>query len=51
MKDHNQELLEIFFKKHLKFFNNDFILELLFYYKNKTAMADSKLYHVINNDK
>jgi len=35
MKDNNKELLEILFKNHLKFFDNEFILNLLKYYESK----------------
>jgi len=51
MKNNNKTLLEILFKYHLKFFDNEFILNLLKYYENKTQVSDSELYPVINNDK
>jgi len=51
MKDNNKELLETLFKYHFKFFDNEFILNLLLHYKNKRAISDSELYPIINNDK
>jgi len=51
MKDNNIELLEILFKNHLKFFDNDFIINILNYYKNKIPISNSDLYNKINNDK
>jgi len=51
MKDNNKELLEILFKNHLKFFDNEFILNLLKKYESKTPMSDSEIYPEINNDK
>ena len=51
MKDNNKELLEILFKNHLKFFDNEFILNLLKKYESKTPMSDSEIYSKINNDK
>ena len=51
MKDNNKELLEILFKKHLKFFDNNFIINILNYYKNQTAISDSDFFTLINNDK
>ena len=35
MKDNNRKLLEILFKNHLKFFDNEFILNLLKHYKSQ----------------
>ena len=51
MKDNNIKLLEILFKNHLKFFDNDFIINILNYYKNKTPISNSDLYTQINNEK
>jgi len=51
MKDNNKELLELLFKKHLKFFDNEFILNLLTYYKNQTQLSDTDLYPQINDEK
>jgi len=51
IKDNNKKLLEILFEKHFKFFDNNFILDFLTYYKNKTPISNSKLYPLINNDK
>jgi len=51
MKDNNIELLEILFKNHLKFFDNDFIINILNHYKNKTPISNSNLYTQINNEK
>jgi len=51
MKDNTKELLEILFKNHLKFFDNNFILKLLKYYESKIPITDSELSSLINNDK
>jgi len=51
MKDNKEEILEILFKKYLKFFDYFFIIDFLNYYKNKTPISDSELYAKINNDK
>jgi len=51
MKYEEKELLEIIFKKHLKFFDNEIIINLLSFYKNKTAMSNFVLYHLIDDDK
>ena len=51
MKDNNKELLEILFKNHFKFFDNEFILYLLYNYNNKTPVSDSELYPIINDIK
>jgi len=51
MMDNNKELLEILFEKHLKFFDNKFILKLLKHYESKTSISDSELYPEIYNDK
>jgi len=51
IKDNNRELLEILFKKHLKFFNNKFILNLLRHYESKTSITDLELHNLINSDK
>jgi len=51
MKDNNIELLDIIFKEHFKFFDNNFIINLLIYYKNKTPISDSIFYNEINHDK
>jgi len=39
MKNNNKELLEILLKYHLKFFDNEFILNLLKKYESKTPMT------------
>ena len=44
MKDNNKKLLKVLFKKHLKFFDNEFILNLLLNYKNQTRLSDTNLY-------
>jgi len=51
MKNNDKELLEILFNSHLKFFDVEFILNLLKYYGNKTPISDTELYSLINNDK
>jgi len=51
IKDNNEELLEILFKNYIRFYDNQFILNLLIYYKNKTPISNFELYSVINNDK
>ncbi len=48
MKNNKKELLEILFKNHLKFFDKNFILNLLKYYKDKTPTSNSELYPFIN---
>ena len=44
MKDNNKKLLETIFKKHLKFFDNEFIMNLLVHYKNKLPILNQNLY-------
>jgi len=39
MKKNNKELLELFFKNHLKCFDNTFIIKLLNCYKNKIQIS------------
>jgi len=51
MKNNNIELLNIIFKKHLKFFDKDCILNLLFCYNNQTPLSDADLYPQINSEK
>ena len=51
MKDNNKGLLEILFKNHLKFFDNEFILNLLNHYKNQTSITNTELSTLIDNDK
>ncbi len=51
MENEEKDLLEIIFQKHLKFFDTEFILNLLIFYKNKTAISDSTLQQQIDNDK
>jgi len=51
MRDNNKKILEILFKKHLKFFDNFCIIKLLNYYKNKTPISDFDLNKLIDNDK
>jgi len=43
-------MLEIFLKNYFKFFDNNFIIKLLKYYKSKTPIANSELYPLINSD-
>jgi len=50
MKDEEVNLLDIIFS-NLKFFDNDFILQLLFYYKNKPTISTSALNQQISNEK
>jgi len=50
MNDNRKELLDLIFQKYLKFFNNDFILILLNYYKNKTPIPNSILSQQVNSD-
>ena len=51
MENNNKELLELLFKKLLKFFDNEFILNLLNSYKNHAQLSDSDLYPQINSEK
>jgi len=51
MKNDNKELLEILFKYHLKFFDSEFIINLLINSKNKTPLSDVNLCQQINNNK
>jgi len=51
MKDNNKGLLEILFKNHLKFFDNEFILNLLKHYKSQTSITNIELSTLINNYK
>jgi len=51
IKDNNEDLLEILFKNHFKFFDNNFILNLLKYYERKKPVPNSELYTQINDDK
>jgi len=51
MKNNHKELLEILFKKHLKFYDNEIIINLLTYYKNKIPISKSVLHQRIDNDK
>jgi len=48
MKDNSKKLLEILFKNHLKFFDNNFILNLLRGYESKTPITDSELSTLTN---
>jgi len=50
MKDENVPLLDIIFR-HFKFYDNDYILQLLFCYKNKTVISTSDLNQQISNEK
>jgi hypothetical protein len=49
MKKENVSLLDIIFN-NFKFYDKDFILQLLLYYKNKTAMSTSYLPHQISEE-
>jgi len=51
MENNSKELLETIFIYHLKFFDNEMILNLLINYKNKIPVFDSNLYPLINSDK
>ena len=51
MKSNNKELLEILFKKHFKFFDNELILYLLKNYERRTPVSDSELYPIVNDIK
>ena len=50
IKDKNVSLLNIIFN-HLKFYDNSFILQLLFYYKNKITISQTDLIQLISNGK
>jgi len=50
MKDENVYLVDIFFNKS-KFYDNEFMLKLLFYYKNKTAIFSLDLNQQIFNER
>jgi len=50
MKDENVSLLDIIFS-HLKFYNNEFILQLLLYYKNNATISIPNLIQQISNEK
>ena len=50
LKNNNKELLELLFKK-FKFFDNDFIINLLIWYKNQIQISDADLYPTINSEK
>jgi len=51
MKDNNTSLLEPIFERHLKFYDNEMIIKLLSYYKNRIPISNSDLYKQLNNDK
>jgi len=50
IKDENVDLLDIIYN-NLKFFDNEFILQLLIYYKNKKVISTSELNQQISNEK
>ena len=50
IKDKNVTLLDIIFKR-FRFYDHDFILKLLFRYKNKAAISTSDLNRLISNEK
>jgi len=50
IKDENVNLLDTIFT-YLKFYDNDLILQLLFFYKYKTAISTSELKQQISNEK
>jgi len=50
IKDRNVNLLDIIFS-HFKFYDKDFILQLLFYYKYRKAISASDLKQQISNKK
>ena len=50
IKDRNATLLDVIFS-HLKFYDNDLILQLLFLSTYKTAISSSDLNHLISNEK
>jgi len=49
MKDKNVSLLDIIFS-YFKFYDSGYILQLLFYYKNKTIISTSDLNQQISNE-
>jgi len=51
MKDNRKKLLETIFENHLKFYDNEMIINLLFYYKKRIPVSNADLYQQINNDK
>ena len=51
MKNNNKSLLETIFERHLKFFDNEMIINLLVLYKNKIPISNSDLYKHLNNNK
>jgi len=50
IKDNSIEILQIIFKS-IKFFDHDFILNLLFYYKNRKPLSSDALNQFISNEK
>ena len=50
IEDNNNKLLNIIFK-NMKFYNDEFIKELLFRYKNKQGISKENLKHHISNNK
>jgi len=51
MKDNNKYLLETIFERYLKFFDNEMIIKLLSYYRNRIPISNSDLYKQLDNDK
>jgi len=51
MKDNNGYLLDTIFKRYLKFFDNEMIIKLLSYYKDRIRISNSDLYKQINDHK
>jgi len=47
----NRKLLKIILKYGVKFFDNEIVLKLLYYYKNKTQISDYDLNNQLDNDK
>jgi len=50
IKDKKVNLLDVIFS-NLSFYDNDFILQLLFFYKNKISISTSDLIQQISNEK
>jgi len=51
MKTNNEDLLKIILKYGVKIFDNEIIIKLLHYYKNKKSISDYTLNKQLDNDK